>query len=412
MNYKSKETLILHADRKRNPQYGSLHEPIHTSVAFGYESSRDLAEVFQGKKKGHAYSRQKSPTNDALENKINILEDGIATTTFATGMSAITHAIIALTKKGDHVIASQYLFGNTNSVFDTLVRHGLEFDFVDATSAKNVEEKIRPNTKIVFTETIANPVTQIADLSGIGDICEKKAIVYIVDNTMTSPALFNPKEVKASLVVNSLTKYICGHGDALGGSITETGNFDWTRYTNILENYKKQPESLWGITQIRKKGLRDFGGALSPDNAHRISIGSETLGLRMERISSNAKELASFLSNHSSIQKVNYPGLESHPQHSRAKELFNDFSGLLSFELSNKIDVFEFLDQLKIIISSSNLGDNRTLAIPVAHTIFYEIGPEKRKRMGIADSLIRLSVGIENVNDLKNDIENALNVLG
>ncbi len=250
---------------------------------------------------------------------------------------------------------------------------------------------------------------QVADLKKIGDLCRARGILYVVDNTMTSPWLFQPKHVGASLVVNALTKYIGGHGNALAGSITDTGLFDWTKFPNIADAYKSQPPRNWGLQQLRKKGLRDWGGTLSAEQAHHIAIGAETLALRMERICANALALAQWLQQRPQVRAVHYPGLATHPQHALATQLFRGYGGLLSFELADGIDAFDFLNRLKVVVLSSNLGDNRTLAIPVAHTIFYEMGAERRAAMGIADSLIRVSVGIEDRDDLIGDFEQALN---
>jgi O-acetylhomoserine (thiol)-lyase len=284
----------------------------------------------------------------------------------------------------------------------------VDISFVDATDVHNVERALTPRTRIVFVETIANPRTQVADLEAIGGLCAAHRIVYVVDNTMTSPWLFRPKAARASLVVNALTKYVGGHGNALAGSITDTGLFDWTRYPNIADSYKSAPAAMWGITQIRKKGLRDWGGTLAAEQAHHIAAGAETLALRMARTCANAQAVAEFLAAHPKVRAVYYPGLPSHPQHARASALFRGFSGLLSFELVDGVDCFDLLNRLALVISSSNLGDNRTLAIPVAHTIFWEMGPERRAEMGIADSLIRVSVGIEDTADLISDFTQAL----
>ena len=336
------------------------------------------------------------------------MEGGRATVCFATGMAAIGAAMLALLREGDHVVVSQFLFGNTVSLFNTLAGLGAKVTFVDATDVANVEQALTPSTKLVFVETIANPRTQVADLARIGALAGARGILYIVDNTMTSPALFRPKAVGAGLVVNALTKYIGGHGNALAGSITDTGIFDWTRFPNIADNYKSQPPALWGIQQIRKKGLRDWGGTLTAGDAHHVAVGAETLALRMERTCANAQALAAFLAAHPKVRVVYYPGLASHPQHALAKSLFSGFGGLFSFELVDGIDCFDFLNRLDIVVSASNLGDNRTLAIPVAHTIFWEMGPERRREMGIADSLIRISSGIEDREDLIGDFAQAL----
>jgi O-acetylhomoserine (thiol)-lyase len=401
-------TTILHSDRLGSPEHGSLHKPIHTSVAYGYEDARDLAAVFQNKSQGFAYGRQNNPTNKALEEKITRMEDGLATVCCGTGMAAISQSLLALLRSGDHFISSSFLFGNTNSMFQTLRTVGLDADFVDATDVARVEAALKPNTKLVFVETIANPATQVSDLRRIGELCETRGLIYVVDNTMTGPYLFRPKSVGASLVTSSLTKYTGGHGNALAGSVTDTGLFDWSNFSNIYDSYRSVEPARQGITQIRKKGLRDFGGSLGPEAAHHISVGAETMALRMERQCATALRLAEHLAAHPKIKKVNYPGLPEHPQHAIARDLFRHFGGLLSFELDESIDCFEFLNRLQVVISSSNLGDNRTLAIPVAHTIFYEMGPERRASMGIADGLIRLSVGIEDPEDLLADFANAL----
>ena len=400
-------TSILHADRAFGVEHGALHKPLHLSVAYGYRDSRELVAVFQNRAQGYVYGRQGNPTTAALEEKINRMEDGVATVCFGTGMAAIGAIVLALLREGDHMVASAYLFGNTNSMFNTLQARGDGVSFVDATDAAAVEAALKPQTRLVFVETIANPRTQIADLARIGELCAKRGIVYVVDNTMTSPYLFRPKTVKAALSVNALTKYIGGHGNALGGSITDTGVFDWSRYANIYDSYKAARPELRGIMQIRKKGLRDWGGTLVAEPAHHLAVGAETLALRLDRQCANALALARFLEPRDEVRAVYYPGLPSHPQHRLASELFTGYGALLSFELDPARDCFDFLDRLRCVVLSSNLGDNRTLAIPVAHTIFHEMGAERRASMGIADSLIRVSVGIEDRDDLIGDFEQA-----
>ena len=401
-------TTNLHSDRKGNPEHGVLHKPVHPSVAYGYEDARELAEVFQGKRAGYNYGRQLNPTVTALQDRITQMEDGLATVAFATGMAAIAGTMLSLLKRGDHIVSSAFLFGNTNSFFGTLQNFGIEVTFVDATDAANVEQAITDNTRLVFVETIANPVTQVADLRAIGTLCQEKGIIYCVDNTMTSPHLFLPGTVGANLIVNSLTKYIGGHGNALGGSITDTGSYDWSQFPNIYETYKKGDPATWGITQIKKKGLRDMGASLGPEAAHHLAVGSETLPLRMDRACANAQRLAEYCAQHPGVNGTYYPGLESHPQHQRARELFKGFGAIFSIDLVEGLDCFDVLNKMTTVISSSNLGDTRTLAIPVAHTIYYEMGAERRASMGIADSMIRFSVGIEDIEDLLEDFETAL----
>jgi len=401
-------TTILHSDLEAPIEHNSVLKPMHTAVAFGYKDSRDLAKVFKGELAGYAYGRQGNPTTAALESKISKMEDGIATVCFTTGMAAIAGTFLALLRGGDHVVSSGFLFGNTNSLFGTLQQMGCDISYVDATNVENVEKALRPNTRLVFVETIANPRTQVADLARIGDLCKRRGLIYFVDNTMTSPWLFRPKQVHASLVINSLTKYIGGHGNTLGGAVTDTGLYDWKSFPNIYDNYKNAKPENWGILQVRKKGLRDAGATLVAESAHRLAMGAETLALRMERACANSLQLARFLEKHPKVTKVYYPGLEKHPQHQLASELFRSFGALMSFELADGIDCFDFLNRLKLVISSSHLGDNRTLAIPIAHTIYWEMGAARRAEMGIADSLIRLSGGIEDIEDLIADFTQAL----
>ena len=401
-------TAILHSDRDAAIEHGALHKPLHLSVAYGYRDARDLAAVFQGRASGYAYGRQGNPTSAALEAKVSAMEGGVGTITFATGMAAIGAIMLALFKAGDHVVSSQFVFGNTSSLLLTLEAHGHPVSFVDATDVAAVAAALTPATRVVFVETIANPRVQVADLARIGALCRERGILYVVDNTMTSPWLFRPKDVGAGLVVNALTKYVGGHGNALAGAITDTGLFDWSKFANIADAYKSQPPRNWGLQQLRKKGLRDWGGTLAPEQAHHIAVGAETLALRMDRICANALALAQFLQEQPQVRAVYYPGLASHPQHALASALFRAFGGLLSFELADGIDPFDFLNRLKVVVLSSNLGDNRTLAIPVAHTIFWEMGAERRAAMGIADSLVRISVGIEDCDDLIADFRQAL----
>lgn len=401
-------TTILHNDRQKPIEHGSLHKPIHTSVTFGYNDARQLASVFQGKEPGFRYGRQGNPTISALEDKITKMEDGVSTLCFATGMGAIGAVFQALLRAGDHIVSSSFLFGNTNSLWQTAAGQGVDVAFADATDVANVEAALTPATRLVFVETIANPRTQVADLARIGQLCKERGILFVVDNTMTSPYLFRPKTVGAGLVVNALTKSIGGHGNALGGSLTDTGMYDWSAFPNIAANYKRNPPAQWGMAQLRAKALRDFGASLAPEAAHHIAVGAETLALRMERASSNALAVTRMLEADERVAAVHYPGLASHPQHALATDLFKAYGSLFSFELKDGIDCFDYLNRLKLGISASNLGDTRTLVIPVSHTIFYEMGAERRASMGIAESLIRVSVGIEDTADLLDDFQSAL----
>jgi len=405
-------TRIVHSDRLKPVEHGSLQKPIHATVAYGYEDARDLAAAFQGTKPGYTYGRQVNPTVEALQDKVAAMEGGVQSVCFATGMAAIGTTIFSLLRAGDHFVSSSFLFGNTNSLFNTFATHGIDVTFVDATDVSAVEAAITDRTRMVFVETIANPRTQVSALEEIGRLCADRKLIYFVDNTMTSPYLFQPKSVDASLVISSLTKYIGGHGNALGGSVTEMGQYDWSGFDNIYDTYKKGDPDKWAITQIKKKGLRDFGASLAPEAAHHIAVGAETLALRMERQCANTRIMAEYLADHARVKKVYYPGLPEHPEHDRAAKLFRHPGALFSFELADSIDLWKFLNHLEVIVKSSNLGDNRTLAIPVAHTIYFEMGAQRRASMGIDDSLIRISVGIEDEADLIADLDRAFSAAG
>ncbi|MEL0660837.1 cystathionine gamma-synthase family protein [Psychromonas arctica] len=400
-------TKIVHSDHKLGLEAGAVHAPIHNSVPFGFEDVQGLIDVFQGQP-GHAYARSSTPTLDALCKKIQKMDNGVATAVFSCGMSAIVATFLTLLKSGDHLICSRFLFGNTTSLLGTLQGYGIDVTLVDATDINDVTAALNSNTKMVFVETIANPVTQVSALAEIGDFCEAESLVYVIDNTITSSYLFDANTVKASLIVTSLSKYVAGHGNAMGGSVTDTGLFDWEKYSNIFPAYRKGDSNLWGISQIKKKGLRDMGACLSSQGAHLISVGSETMELRMERQAVNTMALAELLQGHPKIAKVYYPGLADHPQHERAKQLFSGFGALLSFDLIEGIDCCEFLNKLNLVISATHLGDNRTLALPVAPTIYFEMGLQLRQEMGISENMIRCSIGIENTVDLIADFEQAL----
>jgi O-acetylhomoserine (thiol)-lyase len=402
-------TRLLHSDRLGGVEAGGSHKPLHLSAAFSYPTARDLAEVFQGIQSGPVYARQGNPTGAALEAKVTLLEEGKGTACFSTGMAAISAVFLSLLRSGDHVVSSRFLFGNTNSLMQTLLGLGISVSFVDATDVDAVRAAVTPATRLVFVETIANPVTQVSDLEGIGRLCRERGLLYVVDGTMTTPVLMKARSVDAGLVVHALTKGFGGHGNAMGGAVVDTGLFDWSTYPNILPSYKKGAPATWGLLQIRKKGLRDLGATLRAEDAHRLAVGAETMALRIPRACDNALTMARWLEQQPGVARVHYPGLASHAQHERAAALFQGgFGPLMSFELREGIDCFAFLDALQLVIVSSHLADNRTLAIPVAQTIFFEMGAERRAEMGIAEGLIRLSVGIEDIADLIDDFSRAL----
>lgn len=402
-------TRIVHAGRRFGVEHGGIHKPIHTSVQYGHDKVEDLIGVFQGTlKNSFNYARQGTPTTAALEALVTEMEHGRGSICFSTGMAALSALFLTLLKAGDHLVSSRFVFGNTNSLFGTLGDLGVDVSKVDAASAAGIEAALRPNTRIVFVETIANPGTQVPDLAGIGQLCRQRGLLYVVDNTVTSPALFRPRSVGAGLVINSLTKTIAGHGAALGGAVTDTGEFDWRGYPNIFASYRQGDAAGWGLQQIRKKGLRDMGGSLSSEQAHQIGLGAETMALRVAQSSASAMALARFLQQHPAVAAVHYPMLESHPQHAIAKQHFGAGSWLLAFELRDAGAMLPVLNRLRLPVKATGLGDTRTLVIPVAATIFWEMGAAARAEMGIAEGLIRVSLGLEDVQDLIADFTQAL----
>lgn len=409
MSKNSLTTRIVHADRHFGVEHGAIRKPIHTAVQYDFERIEDLLDVFQGKLKGaFNYSRTGTPTTAALESKMTMLENGIGSVCFATGMGAIAAVFLTMLRAGDHLVTSRYVFAGTNSLLDTLSGLGVGVSKVDSTCIQDVADAITPKTRMVFLETIANPGTEVPDLQGIGKLCEKQGILFVIDNTITSPVLFSPKKVGAGLAINSLSKTLGGHGAALGGAVTDTGLFDWRQYPAISESYRKGDSTMWGLNQLRKKALRDMGASLSSEHAHQIAIGMETLELRVARSSATALKLAKFLEMHPKVKNVLYPFLPSHPQHEYAQNNFSAGSWLLSFEIADIDALMLMMNRLRIVSRATGMGDTRTLAIPVAPTVFWESGAEVRKLMNIPDGLVRVSVGLEDAEDLISDFNQAL----
>ena len=408
-------TQIVHADRRGHVEHGGVHKPVHNSVQYGFDRVEDLIAVFQGTAKGgFNYARQGTPTTAALEAKLTQMEQGLGSISFATGMAAICGVFLTLLKAGDHLVASRFVFGNTNSIFGTLADLGIQVSTVDATDAAQVAAAIQPNTRMVFVETIANPGTQVADLAGIGQLCRDKGLLYVVDNTVASPYLFKARSVGAGLVIHSLTKSIGGHGNALGGSVTDTGLFDWAGYPNIFPPYRKGDAKGWGLQQIRKKGLRDMGGTLSSHAASQLATGAETLALRMDRINENTLKVAQFLEKHPKVGWVNYAGLPGNVDHALAqKYLGGKPSGLLTFGVkassgSGREAGARFLDALQLFTRLVNIGDAKSLATHPASTTHRQLTPEELKKSGVGEDTVRLCVGIEHADDLLADLAQAL----
>jgi O-acetylhomoserine (thiol)-lyase len=398
------QTRLVH--NAKNDTTAHIKEPVSATVHHRYVS-KEIENIFQKKQQGFPYSRQGNECTAELERLLTDLHRGVGSVVFSSGMAAISHAFFTLLKAGDHVIASNFVFGNTRSLLNTLQAFGVEVSWVDPTSVVNVEEARRNNTRLIFVESIANPMTQIPDLVGLGVLARNYGLVYIVDNTITTPIFCTPRDVGASLVIESLTKYIGGHAQSLGGSLTDTGLYDWTRYPHFAGHVIADPSTHF-LGHVLAKGRRDMGGCMSAQTASDITRGAETLALRMMTATANACALAAWLVEQPEIDVVHHPSLPSHPQYDRARGVFGGSGALVSFELGSDLDLHEFLDALRLIVIATHIGDTRTLILHMASTVFFEVGPDVRSAMGISNRLIRMSVGIEQLDDLRADITHAL----
>jgi len=402
------ETLAIQDDIAEKDHYGSMKTPIYTDVSFQADSAEDLELAFRGKKATHVYSRVSNPSVQAFELKLNQLEKGEATIAVASGMSAILDITMALTRAGENVVIAKTLFGGTISLLKkTLKPFGLETRMVDITDMNALDMAIDDRTRFVFFEAISNPLMIVADIRKIVKVAKLYRVPVIIDSTLTTPYLLDAKCLGVNVVIHSTTKLISGGATSLGGAIVDIGNFHWENIP-ALEDYRKFG-SFALISKLRLEVCRNVGACLSPYHAYQQSLGLETLAVRMEKSCKNAQILASYLESHQNVRRVNYPGLKQSAYYSLAQEQFFQFFGtILSFELRDKSSSFLLLNRFKVIRRATNLGDNRSLAIHPASTIFATYSELERLNMGISEGLIRLSVGIENVQDLIQDLAQGL----
>jgi O-acetylhomoserine (thiol)-lyase len=367
-----------------------------------------MADVFSGRKASHAYTRISNPTVEAFERKITALESGVASVAVASGMAAISTTFLNLLTAGENIVSTSSLFGGTYTLFKKILSpFGVETRFVPAEDLDAIEAAIDGHTRAIFTETISNPCMIVADFEGMSHIAWKHRIPVIADSTVTTPYLFHARDFSVNIVLHSTTKYISGGATSMGGVIVDLGNFDWSQIP-ALADYDRFREAAF-IARLRKEVYRETGSCLSPHNAYLQTLGMETLGLRMERICGNANSMAEFLSTHHAVKSVRYPGLPSSPFHDLARRQFNGlFGGILSLNLLGKAACFRFLNKLSLVSRASNLGDNKTLALHPASTIFAGFTEGEMKALGIDDTLIRISFGIEDIDDLREDIGQAL----
>ena len=396
--------------------------PIAQSTTYYYEQAGDVAQLFDLEKEGHMYSRISNPSVEVLEKKIAILEGGVGALGVSSGQSASLLAVLTITDAGDHIIAMNNLYGGTFTLLSsTLKRLGIESTFLSPdASEEEISRSVRDNTKLIFGETIGNPLVDVLDIERIATIAHQHDLPLIVDNTLATPILCRPIEWGADIVVHSATKYLDGHATSVGGLIVDSGKFDWTkssRHPQLVEpdptyhglSYSETFGSAAFIVRARAAFLRDFGTTLSPFNAFLINLGTETLHLRMERHSSNALKMAQYLEKHPNVEWVAYPGLENSPTKPLADKYLSGGSGIIAFGVKGGAkEAVEFIDKLKLASMVVHLGDLRTHVLHPSSMTHRQLSLEQQLASGITPNLIRLSVGIENVSDIIADIQQAL----
>lgn len=415
------ETLALHAGYEPDPTTGSRAVPIYQTTSYRFRNAEHAAALFGLKEPGNIYTRITNPTTDVFEKRIAALEGGVGALAVASGQAAETLALVTILKAGDELVSASSLYGGTYNLFKvTLARLGITTRFADVNRPEELRAAITPKTKALYIESLGNPKLDVPDFEAIAAIAREAGVPLIVDNTALSPALFNPLKHGANIVVHSATKYIGGHGTSIGGVIVDGGTFDWSNgrfpeFTDPSPGYHglKLHEAFGPaafIAKARLEGLRDLGPALSPFNAHAFILGLETLKLRVERHSENALALAKWLRQHPKVAWVRYPGLEEDSAHATARKyLRNGFGGLLTFGVKGGLDSGRrLINSVKLWSLLANIGDTRSLIIHPASTTHEQLSPNERLSAGVTDDLVRLSVGLEHLDDIRADLDAAL----
>jgi len=418
------ETNALHAGHDATQTQGTRAVPIYQSSSYVFNDTDHAAKLFSLGELGFIYTRLNNPTNQILQDRLAAVEGGTGAVVFASGTSAIATGLMTLLRAGDHIVASSSLYGGTFTLLNvTLPRLGITTTFVDASNPEEFKNALQDNTRAFFVESLGNPKLDVLDLEAISEHAKAAQVPFIVDNTVATPALLNPIKHGANLVIHSLTKYIGGHGSSLGGAIIDAGTFDWTNgkfpeFTEPSAGYHGlvYSEALGAAAFTFKlilEGLRDFGGALSPFNAFQIIQGLETLPVRIKQHSANAMELATWLESREEVSWVNYPGLESSKYNTLAKKyLPNGQSGLVTFGVKGGFESAKTVtDATKIFSLLANIGDTKSLIIHPASTTHQQLNAEQQEGAGVSQDMIRLSVGLESIDDLKADLENAFKAL-
>jgi O-acetylhomoserine (thiol)-lyase len=415
------ETILLHGGQSPDPTTGSRAVPIYQTSSYVYHSTEHARALFALDETGNIYTRIGNPTTDVLEKRIALLEDGVAALATASGMAAISLAIMNIAEAGDEIVAANQIYGGTYNLFKTtLPKYGIHVHMVDATDPENFRKAITPKTKAIFAETIGNPGMNVLDIEAVAAIAHENGIPLIVDNTFATPYLCRPIQWGADIVVHSATKWIGGHGTSIGGMIVDGGRFNWSNgkfpgftqpdasYNGVT--YAIDFGTLAYITKVRVQLLRDFGSCISPFNAFLLLQGLETLHLRMKEHTANAAQIAEHLANHPAVEWVNYPGLPSHPSYHLAKKyLPNGAGSIITFGIKGGREAgAKFIDSLSIWSHLANVGDAKSLVIHPASTTHQQLSKEELESSGVSEDLVRLSVGIESVRDLTKDLDQAL----
>lgn len=419
------ETQSVHAGYSPDPTTKAVAVPIYQTVAYAFDSAQHGADLFDLKVAGNIYTRIMNPTNDVLEKRIAALEGGIAGLALASGQAAVAYSIQTIAEAGDNIISSTALYGGTYNLFaHTFPQYGITTRFADHLNPDSFEPLIDEKTKAIFVESLGNPQGNVTDIASIADIAHRHGIPLIVDNTVATPYLLRPIEHGADIVVHSLTKYLGGHGTSIGGAIVDSGKFPWAQHKERFKRLNEPDVSYHGVIYTEALGaaayigrarvvpLRNTGAALSPFNAFLILQGIETLALRMDRINDNTQKIAEYLQQHPRVSWVNYAGLPSSSYYALAqKYLGGKGSGLLTFGIKaddGRIAGARFLDALQLFTRLVNIGDAKSLATHPASTTHRQLSPEELQKSGVGEDTVRLSIGIEHIDDLLADLEQAL----
>ena len=418
------ETVAVHGGYSPDPTTHAVAVPIYQTVAYAFDSAQHAADLFDLKVPGNIYTRIMNPTNDVLEKRVAALEGGIAALALASGQAAITYAIQTIAEAGDNIVSSSALYGGTYNLFaHTLPQFGIQARFADHRDPASFGRLIDERTKAVFVESIGNPLGNITDIEAVAAVAHAHGVPLIVDNTVPSPYLLRPIDFGADIVVHSLTKYLGGHGNSIGGAIVDSGRFPWIEHKARFPRLNEPDVSYHGVVYTQALGpaayigrarvvpLRNTGAALSPFNAFLILQGIETLALRMDRINANTLAVARYLQQHPKVAWVNYPGLEDHPEHALARIYLRGggASGLFTFGLPGGREAgARFLDALQLFLRLVNIGDTRSLATHPASTTHRQLSPQELEQAGVSEDTVRLCVGIEHIDDLLADLEQAL----